>query len=371
MNNFYKTSDTFKQGSQTLPQEYYINNRILKLEMEKIYAKEWLCCGRCDELVQSGDYKVLNIGDDSIIILRDENKILQAFYNLCRHRGTQICINEKGNFSKTIQCPYHGWTYNLKGGLHGAPNMDGVKGFNKNKYPLHSINIAEWEGFMFINLSENPKDFFLEYKSIINHFLEWNMQNLKTTDKKIYYVNCNWKLIIQNYSECYHCPIIHPKLADITPYISGRNDLVNGKFLGGYMEIKSKSITSDGNLCAPIIETLSNKNLSRVYYYSLFPNMLLSLHPDYIMFHIIYPMGTEECKIDCTWLFSKDAAHDTNYNPKNAIDFWDKTNLEDWGICEQSQLGIKSRKYLPGPYSGQESLLVAYDEYYLNMLNNN
>ena len=114
-----------------------------------------------------------------------------------------------------------------------------------------------------------------------------------------------WKLIWKIYYDFY--AIIHPKLADITPYISGRNDLVNGRFLGGYMEIKSKSITSDGNLCAPRIGTLSNKNLSRVYYYSLFPNMLLSLHPDYIMFHIIYPMGTEECKIDCTWLFSKDA----------------------------------------------------------------
>ena len=371
MNSFYKTADTFKQGAHTLPQKYYIDNSVLKLEMEKIFGEEWLCCGRHDELLKQGNYKVVNIGDESIIVLRDENKKLQAFYNVCRHRGTQICINEKESFSKTIQCPYHGWTYNLQGGLHRAPNMDAIIDFNKNNYSLHSIQIKEWEGFIFINLSENSNDFLLEYKSVINHFIEWGIEDLKIINKKNYYVNCNWKLIIQNYSECYHCPIIHPNLANITPYTGGRNDLVEGKFLGGYMEMKSKSITYDGNLCAPTIGTLSKENLNRVYYYSLFPNMLLSLHPDYIMFHIIYPLNAEKSKIDCTWLFSKGVEHNKNYNVNNAIDFWDKINQEDWKICEQSQLGIKSKKYIPGPYSGQESLLAAYDEYYLSILNKN
>ena len=370
MNSFYSTSHTFKQDSKTLPQKYYIDNSILKLELEKIYGKKWLCSGRNDELASSGEYKIISIGDDSIILLRDENNILKAFYNVCRHRGTKICTKKKGRFSKTIQCPYHGWTYNLAGKLCGAPNMDVVKNFNKDKYPLHPISITEWEGFIFINLSENPVDFYLEYQSIISRFLEWGIRDLETIETKNYEVNCNWKLIIQNYSECYHCPFIHPNLADITPYTSGMNDLVSGETLGGYMEMKSASITSDGQLCAPTLGTLSGEKLNRVYYYSLFPNMLLSLHPDYIMYHTVYPISSERCKINCSWLFSKEVKDNTNYNPKKAIDFWDKTNLQDWNICEQSYLGIRSKKYQPGPYSGQESLLVSYDEHYLNILKN-
>ena len=197
------------------------------------------------------------------------------------------------------------------------------------------------------------------------------MADLKTIDTKIYHANCNWKLIVQNYSECYHCPLIHPSLADLTPYTGGRNNFVSGQFLGGYMEMKSPSITNDGKLCGPLLGNLSDKNLSRVYYYSLFPNMLLSLYPDYIMFHTIWPNGTEKCTINCSWLFSNKLENNSVFHPEQAIDFWDKTNLEDWKICEQSQLGIKSKKYKPGPFSGQESLLASYDEYYLSVLNKN
>ena len=369
MNSFYKTAETFRQGAMTLPQEYYTDPAILKKEMKNIFTDSWLCCGRCDDISESGKYKLINIENESIIILRDENRKIQAFYNVCRHRGTRICTKEWGNLSKTIQCPYHGWTYDLQGNLCGAPNMGEVADFDKIDYPLHPVAIQEWEGFIFINLSDNPADFHLEYAPLMNRFSEWNMAKLKTIDIKTYKANCNWKLIVQNYSECYHCPLIHPLLADITPYTEAMNDLTSGQFLGGYMGMKTESITKNGKLSGPAIESLSGENLSRVYYYALFPNMFLSLHPDYVMFNTIWPDGPEKCKIDCSWIFSKKVKGNVNYHPENAIDFWDKTNLEDWDICEQSQLGIKSRKYKPGPYSGQESLLAAYDEYYLSVLN--
>ena len=208
------------------------------------------------------------------------------------------------------------------------------------------------------------------YASILNRFKEWGIADLKIVETKTYYTDCNWKLIIQNYSECYHCPLIHPNLAEFTPYTSGRNDLVEGPFLGGYMGMNADSITKDGKLGGPPIGNLSEKNLNRVYYYTLFPNMLLSLFTDYVMIHTVWPEGPDKCRINCNWLFSKDIEHCSDYNSEHAIDFWHKTNLEDWKICEVSQLGIKSKKYKPGPYSGQESLLAAYDEYYLSALNN-
>ena len=369
MSNFFKTADTLKQGSMTLSQKYYMDDSIFKKEMSNIFFNSWLCCGRSQDMSNSGDYKLFNIGNESIMILKNEHNEINAFYNICRHRGTKICTKKNGNFSKSIQCPYHGWTYDLNGNLRSAPNMDAVNDFNKSDYPLHGLRLAEWGGFIFINMGDAPVDFSFEFSPLKNCFAEWEIEDLITLHSKSYDVNCNWKLIIQNYSECYHCPLIHPPLAYATPYMGGRNDMVSGPFLGGYMEMKSDSITQNGKLCGPILGQLSKKNINRVYYYSIFPNMLLSIHPDYVMHHIVWPLSSDKCIINCSWSFSRKINENSNFHPENAIDFWNRTNLEDWKICEQSYCGIKSKKYMPGPYSGQESLLAAYDEHYLSILN--
>jgi len=219
VNSFFKTADTLKQGARALPQKYYTDNSILKKEMAKIFSSNWLCCGRGDDILNPGQYKLINILNESIIILRDDNYKLSAFYNVCRHRGTRICTKEWGEFSKSIQCPYHGWTYDLQGKLSGTPNMNAVENFNKDDYPLHLVKLIEWEGFIFINLSNKPREFHLEYEPINKCFTEWGMADLKTIDTKIYHANCNWKLIVQNYSECYHCPLIHPSLSTNTSII--------------------------------------------------------------------------------------------------------------------------------------------------------
>ena len=151
MASFYKTADSFKQGSTTLPQKYYIEDLLLKQEMENIFFNSWLCIGRSNEMNKSGEYKNITIGNESLFIIRDEDNKLKGFYNICRHRGTRICSKEKGKYSKSIQCPYHGWTYDLSGRLIGAPNMDAVEQFNKDNYPLFSVDLIEWEALIFIN----------------------------------------------------------------------------------------------------------------------------------------------------------------------------------------------------------------------------
>ena len=145
-----------------MQQKYYVDDSILNEEMTNIFFNRWVCCGRSQDTPNIGDYKLINIGNESIIILRDDQHQIKAFFNVCRHRGTKICIKEEGCFSKSIQCPYHGWTYDLKGKLHTAPNMDAVNGFIKNDYSLHDVKLAEWEGFIFLNLANEPKDFSLD-----------------------------------------------------------------------------------------------------------------------------------------------------------------------------------------------------------------
>ncbi len=367
---FKKTAETLPKGAHTLEREYYVEPKILQKEYDNIFLDSWICAGRSSELSESGQFKVINIDTESVIVLGDDQGELKAFFNVCRHRGTRICEQDSGQFSKSIQCGYHGWTYGLDGQLIGAPHMDAVDGFQKADYPLFSLPVAEWEGFIFINFSDEPKDFETAFNPLINRFSAWGMSELAVQETKEYHVEGNWKLVIQNYCECYHCPILHPQLAAIHHYLGGRNDLHEGPFLGGYMDFNEDkgSITASGALCCPPLDGVKNDDLNRVYYYSLFPNMLLSLHPEYVMYHTVWPDGVEKCKVTCSWLFAKDVVESGKHNTKDAIDFWDITNKQDWHISELSQLGIQSKKYSPAPYSGQESLLAAFDTHYKSTL---
>jgi len=187
-------------------------------------------------------------------------------------------------------------------------------------------------------------------------------------------VHANWKLMFENYSECYHCPGVHPALSKVSPYDSAENDLTDGPFLGGFMRInRGKSLTVSGNACAiPVSfdrEQDQEKTEDRVYYYSIFPNMLLSMHPDYVMVHQLWPIAANRTSIVCDWFFHPDAERQPDFQPNEAVEFWDITNKQDWHVCELSQQGIASRAYEPGPYSARESIPAAWDRYYLSVMN--
>ena len=368
--NYRKTAETLPRKAQTLSREYYIDTEILNEEFSKIFMNSWICVGRISEFTKKGKFKTVSVGKENIIILLDHENNLRAFYNVCRHRGTRICTKRSGTFSKVIQCGYHGWTYNIVGELVGAPHMNKVVGFKKKKHHLHRVAIHEWEGFIFINLNDNPENFNIFFKPIKNKFKQWNLSKLIPYKTKEYKVKGNWKLVVQNYCECYHCPVLHPDLASIHNYMSGRNDFFEGPFLGGYMNFnKDKtSINSKGELCCPPIKSVKKNDLGRVYYYSVFPNLLLSLHPEYVMYHTVWPYDVDKCIVQCAWLFEKEIIDSKKYQIIDAINFWDMTNNQDWYISELSQLGIQSKKYSPAPYSGQESLLAAYDNYYLEKM---
>ena len=305
---FKKTAETLKTGSHTLERKYYIDNEVLKKEYQNIFYEQWICAGRNSDIEKPGEYKIINLGNESVILLRDQKENLRAYFNVCRHRGTRICNNENGQFSKSIQCGYHGWTYALDGTLVGAPHMSTIEKFNKDDYPLHPVALNEWEGFIFINFSDNPTNFNDYFSPISKRFSNWNISNLETFETIKYEVDGNWKLVMQNYCECYHCPILHPDLAAIHNYMGGRNDLYEGPFLGGYMDFNENkdSITPSGELCCPPFPKIKEEDKNRVYYYSIFPNMLLSLHPEYVMYHTVSPKSIDKCVVSCSCLFSSD-----------------------------------------------------------------
>jgi Rieske 2Fe-2S family protein len=370
MSTFLKTVETYRPGARTLPGRYFTAPEIFALEQERIFAREWVCVGRGTDIAASGAYRAVDVAGESIIVLRDQGGTPRAFFNVCRHRGTRLCAAMQGHLSETIQCPYHAWTYALDGRLIGAPHMQETEGFDKRDYPLRPVALEEWEGFLFVCLASDPVPLARAFAPIRDRFRDFNLPSLVSVRQLTYEVRANWKLILQNYSECLHCPTIHPELSAKLPYTSGANDLVEGAFLGGFMEIKPphESATLSGRACGLPLGNLAPPDRSRAFYYTMFPAMMLSLHPDYAVYYLVWPKSPGESVIDCIWMVHPDSPAAPGYNIGDAEAFWDRTNRQDWDICERSQLGVSSRAYAPGPYSPRESMPAAWDREYLRRL---
>jgi Rieske 2Fe-2S family protein len=373
---FRKTAETFAQSAKSLPQKYFVSPEVFEAEQEKIFSGQWVLAGHQSQIAKAGDYFVAEVADESLIVARDQRSI-RGFYNVCRHRGTRLC-EERSGHSSAIQCPYHAWTYALDGRLIGSPHMDEVPGFHRSDYSLHPVNLGVWEGFIFVSLANDPMPLEEWFAPLVGKFSHWNLPRLRSVKRVEYDVRANWKLMFENYSECYHCPGVHPMLSKVSPYDSAENDLRDGPFLGGFMKInKGKSLTMSGEACALRIDhppspsygaADEREGKDRVFYYSIFPNMLLSMHPEYVMVHQLWPQSPERTLIVCDWFFHPAAADRDDFNPEDAIEFWDVTNKQDWHVCELSQQGIASRAYQPGPYSSRESIPAAWDREYLRRM---
>ena len=360
------SAGTATAGAKTLPQRYFVSGEIFAEEQRQIFSRHWILVGHQSQVARTGDYFLAQVAGESLIVLRDQKNDVRAFYNVCRHRGTRLLEDSAGH-AAAIQCPYHAWTYSLDGRLTGAPDMQQVEDFEKSDYPLHRVHLELWEGFIFVSLASTPLPFEQVFGPLLGKFSPWNLPNLRSARRIEYDVQANWKLIFENYSECYHCPGVHPTLTKLSPYDSAENDLFEGPFLGGFMLItKGKSLSMSGNTCAiPVNGRSEDQDDAHIFYYSIFPNMLLSLHSDYVMVHQVWPQSPERTLIFCDWFFHPDAASAGNFHPEDAIEFWDMTNKQDWHVCELSQQGIASRAYQPGPYSSRESIPAAWDREYL------
>jgi glycine betaine catabolism A len=379
---FRKVPGRASAGLRSLPQKYFVSPEIFASEQQRIFAKEWLLVGHQSQIPDPGDFFIATVANESLIVTRDQQSQVRAFFNVCRHRGSRL-KEERCGHSSVIQCPYHAWTYGLDGRLMGAPHMDEVPRFNKAEYSLSSVKLGLWNGFIFVKSEpdgRNSKSSALTergghslekwFAPLNGKFSHWNMSILKSAKRIEYDVDANWKLMFENYSECYHCPGVHPQLQKISPYDSAENDLRQGPFLGGFMRVRrGKSLTMSGNTCAlRVKDEEEEEDTDRVFYYTIFPNMLLSLHPEYVMVHQLWPQTPERTLIVCDWLFHPRAFGSRKFNPDDAIEFWDVTNRQDWHVCELSQQGIASRAYQPGPFSSRESIPAAWDKYYLRMM---
>jgi Rieske 2Fe-2S family protein len=360
-------------GQHTLPRQYFISQEVFRAERERIFAQSWLLAGHASQLAEPGSYFLFELDCESVIVVRDRQAgggEIRAFHNHCRHRGSRLCQEQTGTLGQALQCPYHAWTYGLDGALRAAPNMKEVAGFDRADYPLHRVGLANWEGFLFLNLAPEPAAFAASLPALVGKFEHWRLPELKSVHRTVYEVEANWKLFFHNYSECYHCPTVHPHLNKLTPYRNTQNDLEEGPVLGGAMSMSNPdgSMTMHGGRCAPPFAGLSAEERARVYYYTLFPSAFLSFHPDYVLVHRALPLAIDRTRIVCEWFFHPAAIAAPGFHPQPAIAFWDLTNRQDWELCANAFKGVVAAAWQPGPYSELESQLAAFDRQYLRAL---
>ncbi len=360
-----KPRDTMPEGARTLPARYYTDGELFRAEMDRLFGGMWFHIGRSEEIERPGQFVVRELNGHNIVVTRNTAGRVTAFHNVCRHRGTRICTEAAGKFAGSIQCPYHAWTYDLDGRLIGAPHMDEVPHFRKADFPLHGVRADEWDGHVFLNLEEQGPSLREHLGPLVERFSGWRMQELRLGRRIVYDVKANWKLIIQNYNECLHCPNLHPALNKLSHYLSGENEPLQPTYMGGRMDLRPgvETLSMDGTCPRAFLPDLSPEDRRRVYYYSIFPNMLLSLHPDYMLTHTLWPQSPDRTINVCEWHFHPAELAREGFDPSDCVDFWDLTNRQDWHVCELSQAGISSPAYVPGPYSNREDLLYAFDQF--------
>jgi phenylpropionate dioxygenase-like ring-hydroxylating dioxygenase large terminal subunit len=343
-------------ASRTLPASAYLSDEVFAWEQDAFFAAGWVCVGRSEDLGREGDQVAVRIGDEGVLLVRDGEGTLNAFANTCRHRGHELLEPGTARNLRAIKCPYHAWVYGLDGALKGAPRFGDVPGFDKEDHPLIPVQVREWNGWVFANVSGEAEDL-PDYVGNLDELLvPWEIERMFVGASHEYVIHANWKTITENYHECYHCPSIHPALCDVTPVDSGENFPHDGMWVGGSMELKdfAETMSLTGESRGVRIRGLSDRQAREVYYFGLFPNLLLSLHPDYVMAHRFEPLGPTQTQVECQWLFPPEAKDRPDFSPDYASEFWDITNREDWLACESVTRGLRSSGYRQGPFAWSE-----------------
>jgi Rieske 2Fe-2S family protein len=355
---------------RTLPAVHYVDPGGFAREAERIFAGMWVNACRLEQVASRGQFVCVEFASASLLVVGDGARGARAFHNVCRHRGTRLCVAAEGTLAGSIQCPYHAWTYDLDGRLIGAPLMEEVEGFRAGDFPLRRAGCEVWDGHVFVNLALDPSSLAAQLGDLPSRFAPWHMSELVRVHVVEYDVRANWKLIVQNYNECLHCPVIHPLLNRMHHYLGAENVPSTGSYCGGAMGFRAgvETLSTDGRRRRAILPGLGPAEAAVVNYFVIYPNLLLTLHPDYMLTVRLWPVAPDRTRLISEWHVHPDEAARPDFVIDDAVEFWDLTNREDWAICERSQQGIQSRGYTPGPYSRREMQLWEFDQFVLGRM---
>ncbi|MFC0470514.1 aromatic ring-hydroxylating dioxygenase subunit alpha [Halalkalibacter kiskunsagensis] len=341
---------------ETLKGELYTSPEIFELEKEQIFAKTWILVGFEYEVGKPGHYITTKVQNENILIVRGKDNVVRAFINACRHRGATLCNDPCGK-TGVIRCPYHSWSYGLDGSLLGVPNTSECRDelVNNENYGLEPVHLQIWHGMIWLNLAENPlpveqqldTQIFDRFGELAT-FSRYQIQDLKVAHRKEYEVAANWKLIVENFQECYHCSSIHPELTATLPEfrsgIGTQNSVGGGAMFND--ELDAFSISGKGN--RPMLKGLLPED-DRLYYgITILPLVFINLTPDHVIVHRIIPISAEKSKVICEWLFDPEEMEKSDFDLEDAVELFHRVNMQDFDACEWCQENMGSRAYKNG-----------------------
>ena len=345
-----------------LPPRAYVDEEVAAWEAEHLFLGGWVCIGHAQPLASRGAFVTREIAGESLLFVGDDESRAHGFFNVCRHRGARLVSEPEGTMRR-LQCPYHAWCYGFDGSLRTAPHTEEIEDFDRSG--LSPVRLEERHGLLFADASgaAGPLDDHLG--DLAPHLARYRLGELARAAAITYAVESNWKAIVENYSECLHCPGVHPELNRLSHYTSGEEYEGAGAWCGGSMTLNDGAETmasGGGHGTRPAIRGLTEAEQRDVLYFALFPNLLVSLHPDYVMVHSLWPRGAGRTEVVCEWSFEPETAARPDFDPGDAVGFWDTVNRQDWHVCELVQRGIGSRGHVAGRYTSNEESVHAFDQ---------
>lgn len=364
----------------TLPSSWYLQDKYYQLEKEHIFFRDWVCVGREEELPNPGDHSVLDLYGESILLIRNREGALKAFYNVCRHRGARLCLGKDDDDSvlalkggvvagRSIICPYHAWTYDLNGQLQKAPFMNKDTGFDTSKVQLHPVGVERWAGFVFLCLTPQEAPPFENTISIAKEkFKNYPLKDLRIAKTISYEVNANWKVLCENYNECYHCGPVHPELCRIVPAFREAGGAGLDWERGIPHREGATTFTFTGESTRRSFPGLNEDELTRHKGELVYPNLFMSLAREHVTYYILKATAAGKTIIDCHFLFEPYEMEKPDFDPSDAVDFWHLVNQQDWAICERVQQGMGARVHERGVYAPMEDFNLDIRKYVLDRM---
>ena len=389
--------DSQKPG-WALDQRFYTDPEIYQLELDRIVTRNWILAGHASQIPDAGDYLVFSLENESAIIVRGKDGRIRAFANVCRHRGSLVCLENHGNTSK-FECPYHGWTYDLDGKLIAARSMQG--GFNKEEYGLHPVSLKLLGGLVFVCFCDVPPSLEGAQRDLAEPMAMFDFENLKVAASKTYPIAANWKLAIENYQECYHCATAHPEYTKMHTLMLDpqKRDRIQGSMRQRMAACGLKDIEHDfidthakpgeqgygysrtalfegyktgsreGEPVAPLLGDLKDYD-GGASDFTLGPFTFFLAYSDHVVGYVFSPVDHKNCQCKIHWFVRKDAIEGKDYDRDELMWLWDVTTYADEKIIVNNWKGVNSRYYRPGPFSGMERMEQRYIEWILQELSN-
>ncbi|MGW0520358.1 aromatic ring-hydroxylating oxygenase subunit alpha [Crossiella sp. NPDC003009] len=338
----------------TLPGSAYTDPEVFTAEQQHLFEAMWFCAARLSDLDGPGAYRTVQIGRESVILTRNRAGQPRAFLNICRHRGARICTQDSGTVKRNFQCSYHAWTYDLDGKLIAAPNLTKMPDLDRVEYGLVTAHVKEWLGYLWVCLAPEPPSFAGTVQQAITERLgslaaidSYTIDQLTVGRRIVYDVRANWKLIVENFMECYHCATIHPELTEVLPEFA--DGYAAQYYVGHGAEFGQdiQGFTVDGSPGFEPLPGLREDQDRRYYAITVKPQVFINLVPDHIIFHRMFPLAPGRTVVECDWLYTNEVVA-AGKDVSRSVELFHRVNEQDFQACERTQPAMSSRAYRDG-----------------------